>query len=211
MVSLWWDHAYIMHSHVCSFASNQCSLLTLTRLLVKFPRLYGHGRSTNRTPRRGSRDGFTWTTLEAGCSSQRHKCRWWRRNRDTTHFSASEVWYVFTSCLVRQYWLLFSGICLQTLGNQERFQRLRCDHMFHTRCVDTWLRRNQDDCPLCKSVHIPHRQGSSWLYTTMIPRGQGEIWLGLSSLAVSLERLSLPTWIENRNVDKFNDHYRRLK
>jgi hypothetical protein len=120
-------------------------ILCTVIILVKFPSLYGHGRLTSRARSRRPREGFAWTTLEAGRSSQRHKCRWWRRNRDMTQFSASEV----------------CGICLQTLGNQERFQRLRCDHVFHTRCVDSWLRRNHSDCPLCKSVHIPHRQGSS--------------------------------------------------
>ncbi|CAF3578112.1 unnamed protein product [Fusarium graminearum] len=80
MVSLWWDHAYIMHSH--------------------------------------KQDVHHKDTSAAG-----------GEETETQPISVH-----------------------QKFGNQERFQRLRCDHMFHTRCVDTWLRRNQDDCPLCKST-----------------------------------------------------------
>ncbi|KAJ8905682.1 hypothetical protein NDN08_002187 [Rhodosorus marinus] len=46
------------------------------------------------------------------------------------------------------------SICLEDLLEDEVVRRLRCDHVFHVRCVDSWLRENKT-CPVCKVEVVP--------------------------------------------------------
>jgi len=41
------------------------------------------------------------------------------------------------------------SICLESYEDEEVVRRLPCKHLFHSHCVDTWLRVNAS-CPLCK-------------------------------------------------------------
>jgi len=41
-------------------------------------------------------------------------------------------------------------VCLSTFEDGERARRLPCHHVFHTQCIDEWLRRCTD-CPICKA------------------------------------------------------------
>ena len=36
---------------------------------------------------------------------------------------------------------------------KERVKKLRCGHLFHANCVDTWLKDNKV-CPICKKEAI---------------------------------------------------------
>ena len=40
-------------------------------------------------------------------------------------------------------------ICLSHFAEQEKALRLGCSHIFHTSCLEVWLRRNAS-CPVCK-------------------------------------------------------------
>ncbi|KAH7118496.1 hypothetical protein EDB81DRAFT_817873 [Dactylonectria macrodidyma] len=50
------------------------------------------------------------------------------------------------------------AICLEVLVDQDDVRRLKCKHVFHTSCIDSWLQKRHVDCPLCKSIFIPNRQ-----------------------------------------------------
>mmetsp|Transcript_53442 Transcript_53442/g.137897 ORF Transcript_53442/g.137897 Transcript_53442/m.137897 type:complete len:480 (-) Transcript_53442:44-1483(-) len=41
-------------------------------------------------------------------------------------------------------------VCLSNFSNDEECRRLPCNHVFHSGCIDEWLRRCTD-CPICKA------------------------------------------------------------
>ena len=41
------------------------------------------------------------------------------------------------------------SICLVDIELGERYSRLRCDHIYHTDCIRTWL-LIRNNCPLCR-------------------------------------------------------------
>ncbi|KAH8906503.1 hypothetical protein BR93DRAFT_880812, partial [Coniochaeta sp. PMI_546] len=45
-------------------------------------------------------------------------------------------------------------VCLDLVADQEQVRRLKCSHVFHTRCIDSWFQRRHFDCPLCKCIYI---------------------------------------------------------
>ncbi|KAH7016176.1 uncharacterized protein B0I36DRAFT_43486 [Microdochium trichocladiopsis] len=47
------------------------------------------------------------------------------------------------------------AICLEVLVDVDSVRRLKCNHLFHTTCIDSWLKNRHVDCPLCKSIFIP--------------------------------------------------------
>ncbi|EXL38933.1 hypothetical protein FOCG_18438 [Fusarium oxysporum f. sp. radicis-lycopersici 26381] len=51
------------------------------------------------------------------------------------------------------------AICIEVLGDQDDVRRLKCKHVFHTSCIDSWFQKHHVDCPLCKSIFIPNRHG----------------------------------------------------
>ncbi|EXL39385.1 hypothetical protein FOCG_18009 [Fusarium oxysporum f. sp. radicis-lycopersici 26381] len=53
------------------------------------------------------------------------------------------------------------AICIEVLGDQDDVRRLKCKHVFHTSCIDSWFRKHHVDCPLCKSIFIPDRCGDA--------------------------------------------------
>jgi len=41
-------------------------------------------------------------------------------------------------------------ICLIELKNGDSAKQLSCDHIFHSDCIDEWLRRKKA-CPVCRN------------------------------------------------------------
>ncbi len=48
----------------------------------------------------------------------------------------------------------FSAICLDVIQPEDTIRELRCQHVFHQACLDTWFNRRHDDCPLCKALYF---------------------------------------------------------
>ncbi|KRH92721.1 putative E3 ubiquitin ligase [Pseudoloma neurophilia] len=49
------------------------------------------------------------------------------------------------------------SICLSDVRIKERIRVLPCDHEFHSKCVDKWLRKQENCCPICRKEVIPRR------------------------------------------------------
>ncbi|POW07595.1 hypothetical protein PSTT_08169 [Puccinia striiformis] len=45
-------------------------------------------------------------------------------------------------------------ICLDEYLNEDSVQILSCKHMFHKHCVDQWLTKSSDSCPVCRRPAI---------------------------------------------------------
>lgn len=44
------------------------------------------------------------------------------------------------------------SICLVEFEGEDAVSKLgRCGHVFHVKCIEQWLDRNQFSCPLCRS------------------------------------------------------------
>ena len=43
-------------------------------------------------------------------------------------------------------------ICMETYKEDDTITRLRChnNHFFHTNCIESWIRRGGNACPVCK-------------------------------------------------------------
>lgn len=44
------------------------------------------------------------------------------------------------------------AICLDGYDVDNRVRVLGCEHVFHTACIDPWLRRGRPTCPLCQTI-----------------------------------------------------------
>jgi predicted 2-oxoglutarate/Fe(II)-dependent dioxygenase YbiX len=116
------------------------------------------------------------------------------------------------------------GICLESLGNQMKV-RLPCNHAFHRKCVEMWLRRNHS-CPMCRyKLLIEERKGLGFdfpveiaavsetppfqpalpfpLYNP-IPLDMGPIFLGPGGLTLQeihqMREQSAQTWQNRPNI-----------
>lgn len=47
------------------------------------------------------------------------------------------------------------SICFGSYDRGEEIRKLCCSHCFHKRCIDEWLLKHQNKCPLCLSVVGP--------------------------------------------------------
>lgn len=48
------------------------------------------------------------------------------------------------------------AVCLSKLEKGEKIRNLKCNHMFHKVCVDTWLQQDSTvTCPVCRSAVLP--------------------------------------------------------
>ena len=45
-------------------------------------------------------------------------------------------------------------ICLDTLKVNEFQRTLKCTHCFHKKCIDRWFKKDNDCCPMCRTVII---------------------------------------------------------
>jgi hypothetical protein len=49
------------------------------------------------------------------------------------------------------------AICINKIESNEYIRKLKCNHLFHKKCVDNWLKKNIENpsCPMCRSkVHL---------------------------------------------------------
>jgi len=44
-------------------------------------------------------------------------------------------------------------ICINKIESNEYIRKLKCNHLFHKKCVDNWLKKNIENasCPMCRS------------------------------------------------------------
>ncbi|KAL7230799.1 hypothetical protein ACSBR2_009145 [Camellia fascicularis] len=47
------------------------------------------------------------------------------------------------------------AVCLSMVEEGEEIRNLKCNHMFHKVCLDTWLQQDWATCPLCRTVVVP--------------------------------------------------------
>ncbi|XP_028410598.1 E3 ubiquitin-protein ligase RNF38-like [Dendronephthya gigantea] len=40
-------------------------------------------------------------------------------------------------------------VCMMNYSNKEKLRRLPCNHDFHAKCIDRWLKNNRS-CPVCR-------------------------------------------------------------
>ncbi|KAM3290148.1 E3 ubiquitin-protein ligase RHA2B-like [Capsicum chacoense] len=47
------------------------------------------------------------------------------------------------------------AVCLSTFEDGEQVRKLKCKHIFHKDCLDTWLQQDSATCPLCRNKVLP--------------------------------------------------------
>jgi len=48
-------------------------------------------------------------------------------------------------------------VCLCKIEEGDEISVLRCDHMYHRRCLDKWVSFKNNTCPLCRESLRPER------------------------------------------------------
>ena len=43
------------------------------------------------------------------------------------------------------------NICLCNYDNDDDIIILKCNHMFHKKCIEEWLSNNSNKCPVCRN------------------------------------------------------------
>lgn len=49
------------------------------------------------------------------------------------------------------------NICYKPFGCGDEVRWFECPHAFHTTCIDTWLQKARNTCPLCQHPIGPQR------------------------------------------------------
>lgn len=47
------------------------------------------------------------------------------------------------------------AVCLSAFEDGEEVRKLKCKHIFHKDCLDTWLQQDSATCPLCRNKVLP--------------------------------------------------------
>ncbi|OIT28955.1 uncharacterized protein LOC107786351 [Nicotiana tabacum] len=47
------------------------------------------------------------------------------------------------------------AVCLSPFEEGEEVRKLKCKHIFHKDCLDTWLQQDSATCPLCRNKVLP--------------------------------------------------------
>ncbi|XP_006354695.1 probable E3 ubiquitin-protein ligase RHA2B [Solanum tuberosum] len=47
------------------------------------------------------------------------------------------------------------AVCLSAFEDGEQVRKLKCKHIFHKDCLDTWLQQDSATCPLCRNKVLP--------------------------------------------------------
>ena len=42
------------------------------------------------------------------------------------------------------------NICLNVFDNNEKIIKLKCSHYYHINCIETWLKKHSNKCPMCR-------------------------------------------------------------
>ena len=43
------------------------------------------------------------------------------------------------------------SICLSEYNDESNIRLLKCEHGFHPECVDIWLKKYNNNCPVCRN------------------------------------------------------------
>ncbi|XP_058739908.1 brassinosteroid-responsive RING protein 1-like [Vicia villosa] len=51
------------------------------------------------------------------------------------------------------------AVCLNEFAGEEEIRCMtNCKHIFHKRCVDSWIDHDQKTCPLCRTQFVPYKK-----------------------------------------------------
>ena len=42
-------------------------------------------------------------------------------------------------------------ICLDLFKKNECYRVLHCNHIFHKKCIDRWIKKDKNECPMCRT------------------------------------------------------------
>ena len=42
------------------------------------------------------------------------------------------------------------NICLNVFDNNEKIIKLKCSHYYHIKCIEIWLKKHSNKCPMCR-------------------------------------------------------------
>ena len=42
------------------------------------------------------------------------------------------------------------NICINVFDNNEKIIKLNCSHYYHIKCIETWLKKHSNKCPMCR-------------------------------------------------------------
>ncbi|GLT34532.1 hypothetical protein SLA2020_090410 [Shorea laevis] len=73
------------------------------------------------------------------------------------------------------------AVCLCKIEEDEEIRELRCNHIFHSVCLDRWLQYKHSTCPLCRNSFAPSRIVAQvevlfFNYCSFNSRDQRETW-----------------------------------
>lgn len=46
------------------------------------------------------------------------------------------------------------SICIDDFCCGQYYRKLNCNHVFHKKCIDRWFKKDNNNCPMCRSVVI---------------------------------------------------------
>ncbi|KAL5826155.1 hypothetical protein ACOSQ4_017952 [Xanthoceras sorbifolium] len=60
------------------------------------------------------------------------------------------------------------AVCLNTIEEGEEIRELRCAHLFHSECLDRWVRYKHVTCPLCRVPLASTRSAATMEFGTQV-------------------------------------------